>query len=146
MKTTSDGIDIYEWETIVELASEIANMTAIDVDASLIERKLLLELDKLEEKYGPLPSILSTKAEYIDEFRLKLTLLKEAYINSCEISDLNNRAFISSTIAELYIDNCNDIVRSKYWLEKFRKDLERYPEDEYLNGLYQELSAKYRDL
>ena len=86
--------------------------------------------DFLEKKYGRLPSILSIRAHYIDEREAKLSLLKEAYLTACENSDIKNKIHICNDIAELYIEEFNDIFRAKYWINTLKDNLDHYPENE----------------
>lgn len=136
---TSDGIDARDWEVIGDLAAAVANRTGSNFDASLDRKRLLRALDKLEKKYGRLPSILSTRADYVDDPELSLSLLKEAYVTADERSDVKNKAFISSTLSELYLESFQRKDLARFWLELFKKDLENYSEDEYLQNLYEEL-------
>lgn len=136
---TSDGIDARDWEVIGDLAAAVANRSGADSDASLDRKRLLRALDKLEKKYGRLPSILSTRADYVDDPELSLSLLKEAYVTADERSDVKNKAFISSTLSELYLETFQRKDLARFWLELFKKDLENYSEDEYLQNLYAEL-------
>ena len=56
---TSDGITTEEWEIVRELAVEIVN--ASDERELQYRQQLLSYLETLEEKYGPLVSILATR-------------------------------------------------------------------------------------
>lgn len=85
--TTSDGITDSDWESIIISAEEIAELTGREIDARFAQKKILSQLDRLEKKYGRLPTILSTKADYIDSTDERLSLLKEAYITADEIQD-----------------------------------------------------------
>ncbi|HDP4854863.1 hypothetical protein P4204_25355 [Pseudomonas aeruginosa] len=102
--TTSDGITDSDWESIIISAEEIAELTGREIDARFAQKKILFQLDRLEKKYGRLPTILSTKADYIDSTDERLSLLKEAYITADEIQDKKNKAFISSSIIEVYLE------------------------------------------
>lgn len=137
---TSDGIEKNDWDTIGDLAVTVANRSRSGCDASLDRKRLLRALDKLEKKYGRLPSILSTRADYVDDFEVSLSLLKEAYVTADERSDVKNKAFISSTISELYLETFQRKDRARFWLGLFKKDLESYSEDEYLKKLCSDLS------
>jgi hypothetical protein len=137
---TSDGIDAIDWEAIGDLAAAVANRTGSGCDASLDRKRLLRALDKLEKKYGRLPSILSTRADYVDAPELSLSLLKEAYVTADERSDVKNKAFISSTLSELYLETFQRKDLAGFWLELFKKDLGSYSEDEYLQKLCAELT------
>ena len=60
-------------------------------------------------------------------------------IEADERSDVKNKAFISSTLSELYLESFQRKDLARFWLELFKKDLENYSEDEYLQNLYVEL-------
>lgn len=102
--TTSDGITDSDWESIIISAEEIAELTGREIDARFAQKKILSQLDRLEKKYGRLPTILSTKADYIDSTDERLSLLKEAYITADEIQDKKNKVFISGSIIEIYLE------------------------------------------
>jgi hypothetical protein len=137
---TSDGISEKDWNLIINLAEDVVELTGGDLDSRLAKKRLIRALARLELKYGRIPSILSTKADYVDDEKIKLSLLKEAYLGACELSDFKNRVFISSTITELYVE-VSDQIRARYWIDRFKEDLNSYP-DEYLKGLYFELLEK----
>lgn len=82
MMATSDGIATNDWETIRDLALTVVNRSGAGDDASLDRKSLRHALDKLEKKYGRLPSILSTRANYVDDSELSLSLLKDAYVTA----------------------------------------------------------------
>lgn len=137
---TSDGIEASDWEAIGDLAVAVANRSGAGDDASLDRKRLLRALDKLEKKYGRLPSILSTRADYVDDPGFSLSLLKEAYVTADERSDVKNKAFISSTLSEMYLETFQRKDLARFWLGLFTTDLESYSEDEYLQKLRAELA------
>lgn len=139
---TSDGISDSDWESIMSSAEAVADLTGRDLDAGFARRKLIIELEKLEQKYGRLPSILSTRADYIDDSKNKLSLLKEAYATADETLDFKNKVFISSSIIELYLELPEKKALAQHWLEKFKQDLDNYAEDEYFRDLYLEFASK----
>lgn len=145
MMATSDGIATNDWETIRDLAATVVNRSGAGDDGSLDRKRLLRALDKLEKKYGRLPSILSTRADYVDDPELSLSLLKEAYVTADERSDVKNKAFISSTLSELYLETFQRKDLARFWLGLFTKDLESYSEDEYLQKLSAELTTSLSD-
>lgn len=140
--TTSDGIQGSDWEEIMTSAAAVANQIGMGLDASLEKKRLLRYLEKLEQKYGRLPSILSTRADYTDDVKISLSLLKEAYVSAEEAYDAKNKVIISSSIAEIYLDYFNHKSRAAFWLNTLKQDLEEYPDDEYFNELYIELAQR----
>ncbi|CEI78109.1 hypothetical protein F8135_23735 [Pseudomonas aeruginosa] len=144
--TTSDGITDSDWESIIISAEEIAELTGREIDARFAQKKILSQLDRLEKKYGRLPTILSTKADYIDSTDERLSLLKEAYITADEIQDKKNKVFISGSIIEIYLELPEKKSFAQYWLEKFESDLKDYPKDEYLLDLHVQFNKKINQL
>ena len=65
---TPDGISTADWDRVNELALEVVNTsTAEDHEGNeRAKRRLKSLLDDLQEKYGPLPSLLATRADYVD--------------------------------------------------------------------------------
>ena len=139
---TSDGIEGDDWEEIVTLSAAVANQASIGLDSGLETKRLMRALDKLEKKYGRLPSILSTRADYVDDADVSISLLKEAYVTADENSDVKNKVFISSSLAEMYLDTFENKQLASFWVETLKKDLEKYPDDEYFNDLYVELTQR----
>ena len=138
---TSDGITDEDWDLVADLAEAVVNQTGLDLDPLLAKRRLIYNLDSLESKYGRLPSILSTKADYVDDRDIQLSLLKEAYAGACEINDLKNKVFICGSLVEVYIDAL-ERSKAEHWLEKLREALVDYP-DSYFQRLYFDFSSKW---
>ncbi|MDD0843384.1 hypothetical protein [Pseudomonas sp. Gutcm_11s] len=143
--TTTDGIQDNDWEEVMSLAAAVANQTGLSLDAGLERKRLMRALDRLEQKYGRLPSILSTKADYADDANISLSLLKEAYVTADEASDLKSKVIISSSIAEIYLDSFDNKSRADFWVRTLKRDLEKYSDDEYFNELYIELAQRLEE-
>lgn len=75
---TPDGISTQDWDMVHELAVDIVNTNGDEQENSRV--RLLNFLDELEEKYGELPSILATRADYTADLRRKEQLLIRAYV------------------------------------------------------------------
>lgn len=137
---TSDKILEADWNIIKNCSSEIANATACGIDDRLLRGKLFSELCTLRAKYGRLPSILATQADYEDSEQ-QLSLLKEAYSAACEIYDVKNKAYISSSLVEAYLENENENENEsdklKFWLKTFYANILDYTDD-YLEVLADE--------
>lgn len=140
--TTSDGIQDSDWEEAMSLAAAVTNQIIMGLDADLERKRLLRHLDELEQRHGRLPSILSTRADYIDDADTSLSLLKEAYVSADEVDDFKNKVIISSSIAEIYLDAFNDTPRAAFWVDALKRNLEKYPDDEYFNELYMALAQR----
>ncbi|MGC4098202.1 MAG: hypothetical protein QM706_13890 [Nitrospira sp.] len=133
---TPDGISSEDWDKVHELAVEIVN--AGDAQSEVHRSQLLIYLDQLEKKYGELPSILATRADYVAGLKQKEALLKRAYMLANAFQDARNQLHIAHSLAELYIEEFQDPTEGKVWLEYFGKQLEQTEEPGYL-GDYQRL-------
>lgn len=140
---TNNGITKKDWDRVIALSADIANITAIDEDASEATVLLLNEIQRLKKKYGRVPSLLATQAEYSAP-KLKCKLLKEAYITADELNDRQNKAYISSTMLEDYIEQDAPEDLKLFWFSKFLSDIKLYS-DEYLEQLLTEFSEYFED-
>lgn len=135
---TSDGIKLSDWNIIIDCVAQIANASANGAEDLILINNLFRELKTLEIKYGRLPSLLATEADYVDDATVMVSLLKEAYSSACEIHDIKNKTYISSSLVEAYLEEIEDSMRTKYWFSVFTEDLKLYS-DSYLIELHQEL-------
>ena len=103
---TSDGIPEREWGILKELAVNVANVTAgeDEVLSAVATNKLLLYLDELERLYGPKPSILATRADYVDSGKERETLLLMAFGLAEKLGDNLNSKLIAGDLAGFYRD------------------------------------------
>jgi hypothetical protein len=140
---TPDGIIRRDWSLVESLAIKLAQ--AICSEQKALERKyiqkLLLLLDKLESKYGTLPSILATRAEFAPKTTQRLSLLKRAYEEAKKLEDKTNMTLIASSVAETYLTELDDIEAGQKWLKKLRMCLKEYFDpDEF--GMYKRLRRR----
>lgn len=121
---TPDGVSSQDWDRVHELVVDIWNAEAgDDEDRSMCRSRLLDFLNELEVKYGPLPSILATRADFIDGLPEKISLLRRAY-NLAEVrSDRRNVLYIAHSLAELYIQDQQDPIEGRKWLDCLRRCL-----------------------
>lgn len=140
---TSDGIKNSEWDMVKEYVAEICSLSAENKSDFFAKKKLFVLLEKLENQYGRLPSIISTRADYTEDVYQSLALNKEAYTTACEISDEKNMSLISGEITEIYLDELNELKTGTFWLSIFENCLSKYS-DEYLNELFEDLSTRKR--
>jgi hypothetical protein len=140
---TSDGIAKSDWTRVEALAQEIAEL-AEDEDTSRRDaiRRLFGVLDELEQKYGSKPSLMATRADYLDEDG-RATLLEKAFALASSIGDGANRTFISSSLAEFYADDLKDLERAKYWVDRLGESLKNHF-DEQENATFARLSRALR--
>jgi|TARA_B100001093_G_C26690405_1_gene954556 hypothetical protein len=147
---TPDGILIEEWDVVTSISASIVN-NIVDSDDSKIEQALLKSLfsylDYLELKYGKKASILATRADYEDDVSIKESLLLGAYDVASSDNDSRNKTFVSSSLAEFYIDeNENENFESgEKWVGILEANLAIYHdegEEQLLLELKQTISSK----
>jgi hypothetical protein len=104
---TEDGIATEDWDRVHELALEVVNSSGEgDIPASEQASRHLVELlDDLQEKYGPLPSLLATRADYLDRFEDREYWYLAAYKQAAERGEAKNLVSISESLASLYAEH-----------------------------------------
>jgi hypothetical protein len=134
---TADGISKEDWDEVLDLSSKIANAASAEDEAlgQLLTTRLLRVLDSLERKYGRLPAILATRADYIDDSREKIALFEEAWRIANDREDRFNLVLIASSLAVLQIEELNDTSSGARWLKRMEEALENHWDD----GEHQEL-------
>jgi len=135
-QATTDGISLADWEEVVQLAAEIANATYSE-DKALVKtltNNLSRFLKSLEKKYGELPSILEAMADCTDDVTERVRLLERAWQIAGERSDKANLVFISSSLAQLYVEELKEVPTGRKWLNQLEECLENHWDD----GEYQE--------
>lgn len=143
---TPDGISTEDWDKVTELAANIANAACAD-DQILFSKhveELLSYLETLQVKYGDLPSILATRADYVEDISERLALLQRAYTIAQQHGDNINLTSIASSLTQLYIDELRDSVNGAHWLSVLKACLTKYPNEgemAELNRLTQHLLA-----
>jgi hypothetical protein len=135
---TYDGIKDIHWNKVKSLAINITNVSGLDHNTAKFKMDLVNYLTELETVYGRLPSLLATKAEYIDDSKMQLALLKESYISACEINDSLNKTMISSTIAEFYLEYDYTKDKIQFWKNEFKTNMIEYT-DSYYDDLWLEI-------
>ena len=140
---TRDGISEEDWAKVRAIAVDIANRAGHDLDTNMLENHLQECLDQLELKYGMLPSILATRADYADDPIESLTLYKAAYAKACEVDNKYEKTDISSSIAEMYIETIKDDVQGREWLGKLESNMKFYS-DKDIKELHDKLSHKVK--
>ena len=123
---TPDGISDANWNRIHELALLLLKH-ADDKTKPRYRRRLLSCLDRLEKKYGLLPSILATRADFISNSRQQEKLFLRAYCLAKSRHDGTNLLYVSHSLAELYVENLKNVVKSGKWLRIFNEHLAETP-------------------
>jgi hypothetical protein len=118
---TPDGISAEDWDRVTELSMEIWRHINDEDAQERCRLDLLNCLDALEVKYGSLPSIVATRADFISasETPDKEELLARAYALAVERRDRINALYISHSLAEMYLDERRKPVEGRRWLACF---------------------------
>lgn len=141
---TPDGIRDEDWDPVHELAVEVVNAREGE-ESDNHKTQLLAHLDRLEEKYGPLPSILATRADYVKDARESQELLERAYRPAVEQGDRLNVLYVASSLARLHIERFRDLAEGTKWLAAFEKAL-KHAGDESDIDEYEELARTLDEL
>jgi hypothetical protein len=128
---TPDGITTEDWDRVHDLALEVANASGdSDVVASdNASLRLRALLDALQKKYGPLPTLLATRADYVDTGEEREYWLLAAYEQASIRSDVKNLVWVSSSLAALHLENLGDPVKGAQWLARLHEHLQAIPDD-----------------
>jgi hypothetical protein len=140
---TSDGITTKDWNRVGVLAADIANARCADDDQAAEQRtkKILLLLEKLERKYGRLPSILATRADYTADVVGQARLLREAWTAAKRLGDHKNITLITSSLAELFVEERHDTRQGSVWVKRLAEALDVYW-DSGEHGVYRRLERQ----
>jgi hypothetical protein len=116
---TPDGIDTTDWDQVHELAVEVVNTSADGDDTASDRASLRLRelLDHLQQKYGPLPSLLATRADYVDRPEDREYWLLAAHAEAEKRGDIKNLTLITESLASFYIEERPDREQGKRWLD-----------------------------
>jgi hypothetical protein len=87
---------------------------------------------KLEQKYGRLPSLIATRADFCDNKRQSIKLWKEAYSLAMSRNDKRNLSLISSSLAGFMINHKEDPVAGQHWLDIMKGHMSKDDNQEYL--------------
>jgi hypothetical protein len=140
--TTPDGISGEEWNRVTELAFEVwKHINDRDKEKRRVE--LFNYLDALEMKYGPLPSILATRADMSspDEIGNKEKLLLRAYAMAIERQDRANALYIAHSLADMYLGGLGKPLEGRRWLACFGTHLYDDSEDAWWQDEYERLKT-----
>lgn len=111
---TSDGINSQDWDQLHNLAVQVANASGEEEDE--LRSQLLSYLQELESKYGELPSILATRADYAEDSRDSERLLLRAFDLAVAIADTTNVREIALSLADRYSTDLFDVPKASRWL------------------------------
>ncbi len=128
---TPDGISDEDWGRVHELALEVVNATGRDEPEENARASTALReaLDDLQERYGPLPSILATRADYAEDDADREYWLLAAYSQAVGRGDLKNLVLISESLASFYVEHKDDVDAGTRWVETLEGHLAQRHED-----------------
>jgi hypothetical protein len=131
------GIDGADWDHIHELAVDMVNCVGSEDQEREVRTRtaLLTLLDRLDEKYGIKPSLLATRADYVDSAEEKERLLTSAYSEAERIADEFNRQLIAHSLAAFYIETAATPDEGARWLGVWRSELGTEPTEGDLSEL-----------
>jgi hypothetical protein len=125
---TPDGISTEDWDRVHELALDVVN-TSAEGDEKASARasdRLRGVLDELQEKYGPLPSLLATRADYVDRGEDREYWLLAAYDQAQQRQDAKNLVWIAESLASLYLEERSDREKGTEWLTALERHLQTF--------------------
>ena len=137
-RVTPDGISSVDWDRVKELAAEVVNLSGADqYEASdAVARELVALLLALENKYGPLPSLLATRADYVESTAERGDLLLASYRESKRRGDVRSQAWIAHSLASHYVEAVPDSEEGDRWLHITQQHLQAFPDEEVDDDLY----------
>jgi hypothetical protein len=125
---TPDGISTEDWDRVHELALEVVNSSAEGDDSASGAASLRLRelLDHLQEKYGPLPSLLATRADYVEGSEEREYWLLAAYQQAHDRGDSKNSVWIAASLAAFHLEEVPDVTKGAQWLECLEGHLQSF--------------------
>jgi hypothetical protein len=129
---TPDGITTEDWDRVHELALEVVNASAEGDIASSESAALRLRelLDDLQQHYGPLPSLLATRADCLsDSPEERDYWLTAAHDQALKRGDTKNLVWIAASLATLHVDELRDPIQGGRWLEQLEHHLAVSPDE-----------------
>jgi len=140
--STSDGISGEDWDMVHELSLKIVNAEA-ESEENIYTSQLLQYLDELEAKYGALPSILATRADYVSDTNEQAALLRQAYALAEAFNDSANLREIAHSLAELYVEDLQDPSEGQVWINRLSDHISSSP-DRTLSAELERLRENFR--
>ncbi|MDR4470588.1 MAG: hypothetical protein MRJ68_20180 [Nitrospira sp.] len=125
--STPDGISGEDWDVVHDLSLKIVNAEA-ESEENIYTNQLLQYLDELEAKYGALPSILATRADYVSDTKDQAALYRQAYALAEASHDITNLKEIAHSLAELYIDDLQDPSQGQIWIARLSEHISSSPD------------------
>jgi hypothetical protein len=114
---TADGINDKDWEHLKDLAARLCDTIGSEQEQES-RREFWACLDEMEDKYGPLPSLLATRGDFSEDYEEKEDLLRRAYAAALAIGDRKNSLDIAHSLTELYMDELVSVEDARTWLDR----------------------------
>jgi NADH:ubiquinone oxidoreductase subunit E len=110
---TPDGIATEDWDRVLALAVQVVNDSAAgnEEDSDAASMRLREVLDELQEKYGALPSLLATRADYVASPEEREYWLLAAYEQAQKRDDPKNLVWVSSSLACFHLEEAPDVTK-----------------------------------
>lgn len=124
--STPDGISTEEWNHVEDLAAALVRAPKGAAKSESLLR-LLTYLSELQKKYGPLPSILATRADFIDNPPAQEELLQRAYSAALARQDWVNVIDAADSLADLYLESHDGSQQGREWVAQASEDLRELP-------------------
>lgn len=80
-------------------------------------------LDQLDDKYGPKPSLLATRADYVESPEQRELLLRAAYTEAACRDDSTNQLLVAHSLTEFFIEEVGNLEEGAMWLGTWREHL-----------------------
>lgn len=144
---TSDGISTEDWELVRVYATNVSNAVLKEDNqaAADMTQQLLCYLDRLETRYGKLPSILATRADYVTDIQQRRRLLELAHSEAHQAKDVYNLLLTASSLTELFVEELPNAQLADMWLARLSEALgEKWHDEEHRSFL--ELSSRVTEL
>lgn len=119
---TPDGISSLDWDVVRDLVMAVLAATTSEQRSASVGR-LFAFLDELEGRYGPRPSILATRADFLADDYRRVLMLEEAYSLAAVRSDHANMLFIAHSLTEFYLDDPPHPPNAQKWLAHMARHL-----------------------
>jgi hypothetical protein len=134
---TSDAISSEDWDRVHELAVDLVN--ASDDEDETARQRLFECLSGLTLKYGELPSIVATQADYVNDPLESEALFLRAFDLAQSRGDRSNIREISLSLASLYASTLRRPSDATRWLEVAHAYMD--PDNEMDRSEYHDIEA-----
>jgi len=85
-------------------------------------------LDELQEKYGPLPRLLATRADCVDSPEEREYWLMVAYKRAQQLADSRNLVWIAASLAAFHLEDLPEATKGAEWLALLERHRQAWPD------------------